>query len=371
MTNAPNCQDGGIFPLVDAIGARSAVHSLAAWPSLLSGIILPMTTSSVGQTVTYEGEFDCGVGFVIASSALGKSFGTVVGGQQITITLPRLGADSQSLIEPEWAVPPREVGDDIPTWGTIVSSREPHEGQPRKAITALVQSVRIAAEVPNGEDGTREMKAVVVGLSAWWSALRDWIEVASDQELNLHTRPWGTGGHGLSMWALDDDQYRRHAVVAPQTISVELPRPQDPELTSELLQRCMTAAGDERVIPLAWKMLRDARRFRRSGEYRRAVIDAGTAAEVAMTGRIDGLLSGVPAEVSSALLRKYQTLSGRTDLLKRLGGEAPERFQQKLAEPRNDAAHEGSEPSYVDTCAALEAAADVVSAALPIGDLLP
>ncbi len=46
-------------------------------------------------------------------------------------------------------------------------------------------------------------------------------------------------------------------------------------------------------------------------QYRRAVIDAGTAAELVMTTLIDRKLAGTDSLVKKLLVDKYQTLNGR------------------------------------------------------------
>jgi hypothetical protein len=59
-------------------------------------------------------------------------------------------------------------------------------------------------------------------------------------------------------------------------------------VTFDLLRGCLALAGED--PPLAWILLRDARSLREAGQCRRAVIDAATSAELAVTAMLDDLL---------------------------------------------------------------------------------
>lgn len=61
-------------------------------------------------------------------------------------------------------------------------------------------------------------------------------------------------------------------------------------VTSDLLRGCLALALAGEDPPLAWILLRDARSLREADQGRRAVIDAATSAELAVTAMLDDLL---------------------------------------------------------------------------------
>lgn len=96
-------------------------------------------------------------------------------------------------------------------------------------------------------------------------------------------------------------------------------------LESSDLQACVTAAGDQ-APPAEWLFIRDARSLLGAGQNRRAMIDAGTAAEVAMTNLIDRYLAAeeIAEPVRKALAKRYTALEG----VQRCSGDSSRVFYQ-------------------------------------------
>jgi hypothetical protein len=123
-----------------------------------------------------------------------------------------------------------------------------------------------------------------------------------------------------------------------------------------------------------WLFIRDARSLLNGGQNRRAVIDAATAAELAMTTLIDKYLATANTDeiVRTALLRRYSALEGRTALLRRLrSGLLSDQLQRDLIEPRNLATHGGHSLTDAQAQTAVDMAIDIVEAAHPLANLLP
>jgi hypothetical protein len=119
-------------------------------------------------------------------------------------------------------------------------------------------------------------------------------------------------------------------------------------VTKEELAASLRLAGQRTSPPLEWILIRDAQYLVRTHEYRRAIIDAGTAAELAITRMIDRKLTTqgqTRAQIESLLARRaHRTLGGRMNLLGRLNaGGLPPRFYNIVVAQRNAAAHEGAQ----------------------------
>jgi hypothetical protein len=105
-----------------------------------------------------------------------------------------------------------------------------------------------------------------------------------------------------------------------------------------------------------------------SDEYRRAVLYAGTATELALTAALDRY----GAETSEPIKAKINSTKMLGPLLKlatrRISSKVPDQLQERLIEPRNVAMHEGAMLTKERAEAAIEAAAEAVGATYPLSD---
>lgn len=89
---------------------------------------------------------------------------------------------------------------------------------------------------------------------------------------------------------------------------------------------------------------------------------------------IDRYLAGINTDpmVKELLMKRYEPLGGRGQLLAKLNaGTVPQRLQQELGEPRNNAAHAGASPNEVEANTAIDKAVELVEQAYPLTSLLP
>ena len=96
------------------------------------------------------------------------------------------------------------------------------------------------------------------------------------------------------------------------------------------------------------------------------MLDAGSAAELALTKLIVDQFGDMSAPAQNALLDKYRTLGGRGDLFRRLGGELPDDFAPGLVRPRNAATHEGAQLSLQQSEEAERIASMIVERSTPL-----
>jgi hypothetical protein len=111
-----------------------------------------------------------------------------------------------------------------------------------------------------------------------------------------------------------------------------------------------------------------------AGQKRRAVIDAGAAAELAMTTLIDKYLDDTSTDeaVRKAVTNAYGNLGAKKAALGLLRpGLLPARVQPDLIEKRNTASHGGDQITFEQALTAVEIATEIVESAHPIASLLP
>jgi hypothetical protein len=301
-----------------------------------------------GGTWPLEGFFTCGSGLLVGHECLGLSFQTRTATYELTITLPTLDAMNAlaPLRRPPWKfnregqAPAASVDEE---WGELGSLRTRNSDGTWPDYPALVRQCIVATSVEarNDEQFMTAAKVVADELALWWASLTDWLGVLTVQDfVGLGTQQRSILADGFHAWSGDANGIRRAsygAVVDTVQRYVDV-------LGQDQLQRAMDLAASGQRPPIEWRFIRDARSLLRAGEYRRAVIDAATAAELTLTELLDRHFSATSTDtaISEALLDRSQTLGGRCKLVNELmPGTLPGRFQQEVTEPRNLAAHTG------------------------------
>jgi hypothetical protein len=168
------------------------------------------------------------------------------------------------------------------------------------------------------------------------------------------------------VWAASSDTVtRRYGLHESGGMRRSTGRIGDPiSLTDALFKAALNQANQEPPTP--WLLIRDARVAHHHGSRRVALIDAGTAAELAIVELLRGQHPHLSAVQFDAVLAKHQMLGKRLDLLTKTGGSPPADIYAKLVEPRNDAAHRGAIPSDKECWEALLVATRIVESAYPL-----
>jgi hypothetical protein len=233
-------------------------------------------------------------------------------------------------------LPPTSAGESIGAhfedrWGI-----QPESGQPIE-INAILVAVPVRAELSfnllGNQVGGEGVHAVLEEVSAWFESFCHWLWVLTAQALDpsnpdpkvLHRR-----SSNIIFAAFSSGRFSLPASGSPRLTSrLDGHGPTSERLMDRrVLALCVSRAGTPRP-PITWELLASARMAGRRGDARRALIDAGTAAEGALTK----VLSLPPTH-------KY-TLQGLVTMaLKRKIG-VPSDAHAALVQPRNDAVHRG------------------------------
>lgn len=112
---------------------------------------------------------------------------------------------------------------------------------------------------------------------------------------------------------------------------------------------------------LAHILLRDSIYYRVNNENRKAILDASTAIEIALTRRIKSefQVKNISEKLQESLLKKYHSISGRIELFQSLEIDLPckiEEYKTFLAKIRNKAIHAGHTPSTEEARRVIEVA---------------
>lgn len=141
-----------------------------------------------------------------------------------------------------------------------------------------------------------------------------------------------------------------HAATARPPISITIHTGAASERTvdAEVQIRAATKAGIEEV-PMVLELLASARMAARRGDCRRALIDAGTAVEGALTQLLE-----LPSD-------HRKTLGCLVDDAENKGFTMPADTKTALVHPRNDAVHRGLSPSGKAPLRSLAVAEEIIS----------
>jgi hypothetical protein len=318
-----------------------------------------------------EGFFSCGTGLVVSPECLGRSFRAKTATYDLTVTLPNLVSERPGapLRRPalrfnvEGRDPNGHEADD--EWGTVGTLRT-HVGDEATITTAVVAQCIIASEVDAVDDDTFMDAVRLVGeeVDDWWTWICDWISVITEQDLTgLGTREDGLFSREFHAWSGGADGIRRASIGYGQHVVGARVGVLDPSQ----LQKVMDLVANDLCPETEWLFIRDARSLLRAGDYRRAVIDAGSAAELALTELLRRRLTNVDPVIRDTLLERNRGLDRRAVLTRDLNaGTVPNTFAENLNRPRTRATH-GQEPlAHSEAKAAVEEATAIVAQAYPL-----
>jgi hypothetical protein len=310
-----------------------------------------------GNTEVIEGFYEWGPGVVVTADCLGATYRTGVAGRPLTVILPTF--DGEKIVEPPMHYKQREdyVNVDPPNpWGEVRNFNTAADGS-LIPVTICIKRVRLLLSVSSAESadqwlGPRLDEAL---LMPWWDALSSWIEVVTGQDLATPGERRPKRPQTFHLWGGTPD-----GTVRPLPMVFHgKPFPQTPVLTAAGLLRCMSAVAQGMAAPPERLHLSDARMLHNNGEWRRAVIDAATAAEVGMTSWLD-------ANADPQVANKRRTLGKLWPVYQDLGGAVPDDFQKLVVDPRNDAAHRGMSLTREQSEAAINATATLLDGTSPI-----
>jgi hypothetical protein len=300
-------------------------------------------------------------GFVAYAELLQETFTTQVAGHPATVHLPSVNADETEGMG--WLAAPRIGGRPATPskehWGMV------HIGTKAKPVGVVIKQLALTADIPAGIDPQQAAQSLVDAMDDWWENVRGWLELVTGQHLTrVGHKETEVIGNKTPIWSLRDDDTHDMPFSMTGVSSIYFGR-QVEAVTADILNGCVSLADN--APPLAWTLLRDARALEEVGHYRRAVIDAATSAELAVSEILDARLGGTEESVRNALLAAHRMLGAKSKLLTSLNcPPLPSSFESDLVVPRNNAVHKGISIDGPTCNRAISVAAEVVERAFPL-----
>jgi hypothetical protein len=227
-----------------------------------------------------------------------------------------------------------------------------------------VRRLVLAAEVDPGTEDVQAIADRMVNATArWWACVSSWIEIVTGQHLTHvgHHVPQVIGNR-IPIWLNEAGGQHSSPMKVPAKMRIELSPLH--VVDDHVFQSAALLA--EPGPPLSWVLLRDARSLNDAGQYRRAVIDAATASDVAVTQLLDAELQVKNPTNRTQILNKSLMLGQKLSQLETLGSPLPQSFRDKLVAKRNVAVHEGAVIGEQECSDAIDEAVLVVEKAFPL-----
>lgn len=284
---------------------------------------------------------------LVSDDALGQTYAAEIDGASLQFALPQVGGEIPDHLRMPDGYEALQVltRNELGSWGYKTNSNE------SSSTWAVVEMAFTCEGATPGN---------FLAFEAWFRNAREWVCAAKRLPLEIIS-----GGH---------TEYRlvregaRQGLVVPQTRSLVVGLIGGSR--SDIESAFQRASRGDRA-PLQHRLLLEAASALVVRDWRRAVIDAGSAAEVALAAVITKKLSAANFP-PDAIRLAIKNMNGVDRLLEvclaigDLGDVSLGRTRSKLAGPRNLAAHAGVEPTPEAARDAIHCAREIVQAATPL-----
>lgn len=273
---------------------------------------------------------------IIGSAVLGTQVPTRLGGHVTWIGMPEsVGARGGELVPPPWMSRPRDfawpTGTASPSWGSISG----------EGTDAWIHVKMLQIRVRYGENEAPDSVAAAVldDVDGWWDRVAAWHQVIGNDDLDPVVLGLGAP-ETLVIWeeAAGTSSYTRAGIWEREHLTLPLLHP-----VARPWQVSLIRAGNGEDPPLAWRLTRDAMAALTRGQFRRCIIDAGTALEIAITLRLRQVLSNA-GDSKAEIANDLQGLPLGV-LVKRYEREIGPLHVGAVVKNRNDVVHRGYLPS--------------------------
>jgi hypothetical protein len=324
------------------------------------------------------GVYELPAPIVVDQSVLGHEFPIRVMDLRGYVVMPTLvwEGDTPSVRNPE---PPglpswlRSVeGEAEPRWGRVeswnVGSRKINgatvnrvalhfTGVSGEAITYGTNTARRGH--PQGEP----VDSLLAAVPEWFGAVRTWVAALAlqDTEADAPLASVSAPGLDLLVWTMDGGV--SSTVTQDHTTHVLLRVA--PTISHPMMRLIFQLANEARPVPDEHRLLISARAALRREQYRRAVLDAGTATELALTRVVDDALAPLPERLRDALTSQQRTLGPLVNLASKVV-QLPVDINKGLVTPRNRAMHANETPARDIAFRAEQIAREVVALVEPL-----
>lgn len=235
-------------------------------------------------------------------------------------------------------------GDRLITWGRPMSFPSGY---------ANVEKALLVFDISDPELPELSTK-VHQAFDGWKERFEAYFELLTKQRLSGRT--WSKQpGMDLDLFCWADKKPRRPHEPLAFTMTVSMPN-NARALTLPTLEQLIALTSGGKELSFSRKFQLEAYRALRADDYRKAVIEAGVAAEIALTDAIRRKFATTGVHYGPQLVDKFRMLGRRLELAKMIDVALPTtNLKEALIDRRNDVIHKGTVPSHAQATQAVEA----------------
>lgn len=325
----------------------------------------------MASLTVFKGIVTLPTALMVAPDALGERFDVELEQVNLRLTLPAVPSQDPTeafqLISPttdadiEQLIPERHGRNETNIWGYGGFDVVP--GQPKR-LESHVAALVLAAVAEEGVLANVAQGAWDVGstFDAWWSNVLTWLEVWTPQHLIPDANaPLRSSGRLLDVRS---DPPQRTGWGAGGLARVYA---SSHAITRAMLSSAMSRAATDHLPPLQWRLYCRASRMR---DHRQALLSAAAAAEVALAEVVHARLVDASEEARERIIQNARGIVGLVQLVEDLdnvpaANSRRRRIMDRVAGPRNDAAHRGLSPSQDTVRDALKEVSTLLAAYTP------
>ncbi|QHT70754.1 hypothetical protein GXP67_30955 [Rhodocytophaga rosea] len=314
---------------------------------------------------------------LINTHAIGCQFPVIIGGYGGTVGLPRIdkSIDYDNGFH-DFLLPPLDDqikkldSDEEENWGRVWDWPEGR---------VEVKAFKIWFPLVNITKGKEIGQTITDAFDNWFESFLDYLQIFSFAIIgdpgSVESNPYSSGKKITLFFRNADNKLTiGYLKKEPRKITVHITS----GIRKEELALAFEASSYSKKIPLEYSLMLDSiKALLFAQDYRKAVLDAATALEVAITERIknelDTYANPNPKFVSS-ILNKYQTLGNRLQLAQILNISLPTvnykgesiNYEVDIVRLRNQAVHFGETPSESEADKAVRVVEEAVRQLNPI-----
>lgn len=287
----------------------------------------------------------------VTGTVLGETFPSGYGKLRFEVAMPQDQPPVGGAPAIDGVMIPTELSDgELVAWTTEYVANIPEVLQP---ATALRRIVITAVEAPTDPvrswRGPDQQLGELVGF--WFNQVRTWAEIFTGQDLDPGHRVFDAETIGAGLTFIEPPH--------EGDLGIRLTTRDIRPVSADEWQWILAAVRDDVEPPVVELLIRDARAAFARGFYRRAIIDAAAALEIALVHTLDDRIEELP-EKQRGRLDNRPSLGVYISIAEISGFEFEVTFEElrRLVDSRNDAAHRVQAPNFLKTHDLLRIATD-------------
>lgn len=329
------------------------------------------------RSIQLIGVYKLPASLTVSEGCLGKRIKIAVGGLSGKARLPKLdwSGEDPCLVMPDLPPAIKDRAERYITamdegwryWGGVGSWNQ----QRRSISGAYIEAVGVEFKVPlhsitysgythgRGQPQGPVIDGLFSEIDSWFDRVRTWVEAAIDQDADPHYPINSAMSPGRGLMLMTEEDGAASLPASSSTIYVTMTRCD--VITLPILYRVIRQANEGAAPSDPHLLLRDSRAALRRDHLRRAVIDAGSAVELALADFNSRVIHVSPARGRLPTLGWYVKQAAIA-----AGAGVPTNTQVDLVNVRNDAIHQNRVPSRDETILALGLSKGIVDRVDPL-----